>query len=66
MAEKYFNLMKNRDFVIELSDQPVRERIDFLLGLIPEAFAMIKESQGEYKNIRNSIYLDRKMKNPSK
>jgi hypothetical protein len=44
MAERYFNLMKNKEFVIELSDQSVRERTDSYLRLIPEAFNMLKES----------------------
>jgi hypothetical protein len=44
MAEKYFNLMKNKEFVIEMNGMTVRERTDNLLKEIPDSFQLIKES----------------------
>ncbi len=59
MAERYFNLMKNKEFVIELTGMSVKERTDSFLKSVPDAFNLIKDSQLHYKYIRNSIYLER-------
>jgi hypothetical protein len=38
MAERYFNLMKNKEFVIEMNGMTVKERTDNLLKEVPDAF----------------------------
>ena len=45
MAERYFNLMKNKEFVIELTGQTVKDRTDSYLRDVPDSFQLIRDSQ---------------------
>lgn len=64
MAEKYFNEMKNSEYVLPLQKDP-KERIYNILKEIPGVLKLIEESKKYYRPIKTSIYVERKRKQPT-
>ena len=65
MAEKYFNSLKDSEFVVNLEGETPRSRILSILKNIPGTLKLSKEATKYYQPIKKSIYLERKQKNPS-
>lgn len=65
MAEKYFNEMKNYEYVVRLNGRDPKERVFNILKDIPGALPLLKESYKYFKPIKTSIYVERKQKQPT-